>query len=259
MQMKGFLDYIPGDTFFHKLNPLTKLIMAFLICLSCFVSGNHVFLAGIVVLNLSLAALSGVFLRGVMLLKTLAKFSGFIFLLQVLFVRDGNAIITLPLNLSITDRGISLAFLVALRLLAATMPLALMLSITQMNDLSNVLVSKLGIPYKYAFTLTTAMRFIPIFANEMSGIMEAQASRGVELDTKNFFKKMRLILPLCVPLLVTSVKKIEGSAIAAEIRGFNLRTKNSCYKRYPISKRDIIVILFSVLLVFSAFWINTII
>jgi energy-coupling factor transport system permease protein len=194
-----------------------------------------------------------------MLLKTLAKFSVFIFLLQVLFVRGGNAIITLPFNFSITDEGIYLAFLVSLRLLAATMPLALMLSITQMNDLSNVLVLRLGIPYKYAFTLTTAMRFIPIFAGEMSGIMEAQASRGVELDTKNFCKKMRLILPLCVPLLITSVKKIEGSAIAAEIRGFNLRTKNSCYKRYPIGKNDIMVVLVSVLLLFAAFWSNNII
>jgi len=257
--MRGFLDYVQGHSFFHKLNPLTKLIMAFMICLSCFASESHVFIVGIVILNLSIAALAEIFLTGVMLLKSLAKFSIFIFLLQVLFVRDGNAIVTLPLNLSITDQGISLAFLVALRLLAATMPLALMLSITQMNDLSNVLVIKLGMPYKYAFSLTTAMRFIPIFADEMSGIMEAQASRGVELDTKNFFKKMRLILPLCVPLLITSVKKIEGSAIAAEIRGFHLRTKNSSYKSYPIRISDIVVVLFSGVLVFAAFWVNKII
>jgi energy-coupling factor transport system permease protein len=136
------------------------------------------------------------------------------------------------------------------------MPLALMLSITQMNDLSNVLVTKLKIPYRYAFTLTTAMRFIPIFADEMAGIIEAQTSRGVELDTGNILRKIRLIIPLCVPLLITSVKKIEGSAISAEIRGFHLRTVNSCYKSYSFMLSDFVVLIFSLLLIYSAVIIN---
>ncbi len=254
--MKGFLDYIPGKSLFHVLNPLTKLILAFMICVSGFISKSHLFLLSLILFNLAIAAMAGLFQRGVMLLKGLAKLSVFIFLLQVLFIKEGNALLKLPLNLLITDMGISTGFIIVLRLISATMPLALMLSITQMNDLSNVLVTKLGIPYKYAFTLTTAMRFIPIFANEMSGIMEAQTSRGVQMDTGNPFKKIKLIFPLCVPLLITSVRKIEGSAISAEIRGFYLRTKNSCYKEYAIKRADIAVLLFSVILAVSAVFIK---
>ena len=126
------------------------------------------------------------------------------------------------------------------------MPLALMLSITRMNDLSNVLVGTLGIPYKYAFSLTTAIRFIPVFTAAMAGIIEAQTARGVSFDTRNIFKKIGLIFPLCVPLLVTSVRKIEGAAISAELRGFNLRKRESGYKNYPIRAADIGVFLFAV-------------
>ena len=125
------------------------------------------------------------------------------------------------------------------------MPLALMLSITRMSDLANVLVEKAGVPYKYAFALTTAIRFIPIFSSEMSGIMEAQTARGVEFDTKNFFKKIRLLLPLCVPLLISSVKRIDGGAISAELRGFNLRRRGQDYKVYRFAARDYAVFLLS--------------
>jgi len=241
--MSGFLDYVPGNSFLHKLNPLTKLILAFLLCVSCFISENHFFVIGIILLNLIMAASAGVFKRSVKMLKALIKFSLLLFVVQILFVRDGNVLLSLPLGIVITDLGLSFSLLFVLRLFAATMPLALMLSVTQMSDLSNVLVSKVGIPYKYTFVLTTAIRFIPLFSQEMSGIMEAQIARGVEFDTKNFFKKIKLLLPLCVPLLISSVKKIDEGAISAELRGFNLRQKNSGYKAYNFSGLDFCALL----------------
>jgi energy-coupling factor transport system permease protein len=78
-----------------------------------------------------------------------------------------------------------------------------------------------------------------LFIDEMSGIMEAQTARGVEFDTGGFFKKMKLILPLCVPLLMISVRKIDGTAVSAEVRGFHLRTRNSGYKAYPFAAADL--------------------
>ena len=126
-----------------------------------------------------------------------------------------------------------------LRLIGATMPLALLLSVTQMSDLSGVLVQRLHVPYKYAFTLTTAIRFIPVFADSLSGIMEAQTARGVAFDTKNPFKKLGLILPLCMPLLISSVGRIHDTAAAAEMRGFTLRTRESQSRRYTFKSGDL--------------------
>ncbi|NLM96216.1 MAG: energy-coupling factor transporter transmembrane protein EcfT [Halanaerobiaceae bacterium] len=256
--MRSFFDYIPGNSFLHRLNPLSRIFLSFMISIACFSSKSHLFLLLMILLNLVLAALAGILNRGMELLKNLSKFSVFIFVLQVLFVRRGEVLLEMPFNIIITEDGISTAIIIVLRLIGATMPLALMLSITQMNDLSNILVVKLKIPYKYAFAFTTALRFIPIFASEMSAIIEAQVSRGVQLDTKNIFKKTRLILPLCLPLLITSMKKIEGSAISAEIRGFYLRTGESCYRKYFINWNDVGVLLFAVILFISAVFSNNI-
>ncbi|MDR3085556.1 MAG: energy-coupling factor transporter transmembrane protein EcfT [Christensenellaceae bacterium] len=236
--MKGILDYVPGSSFLHRLNPLVKLLLAFVLCASCFVTGNHFIVLGVIALNLALAFSAGIFGRALKMLSSLLKLSALLFLVQIFFVREGQILLQLPLGLYITDLGLSFSLLFVLRLLAAALPLGLMLSVTQTSDIPNVLVRKLGLPYQYAFVLGTAIRFIPLFAQEMAGIMEAQTARGVEFDTKNFFKKVALLLPLCAPLLVSSVRRIEGGAISAELRGFYLRGRKSGYKDYPFALRD---------------------
>ncbi len=239
--MGGFLDYVEGDSFFHKLNPLTKFIAAFLLCVACFISDEVLFVLGLILLTVIMSVVAGISKRCLVSLKTLSKLSMIVFVIQVLFVPQGNVYFYLPFSIAITDVGVEFSLLFALRLLASTLPLILMLSITQMSDLANVLVEKLGIPYKYTFAITTAIRFIPIFTAEMNDIMEAQISRGVEFDTKNALKKMKLILPLCVPLLISSVKKVNSGALSASLRGFNYRKRGQGYKDYKFQKKDTLV------------------
>lgn len=197
---------------------------------------------------LLLGALGGVFDRAAGMLKGLLKLSVFLFVLQLLFVRTGAPLLSLP-PLLVTDRGVMTGLRLVLRLIGATMPLALLLSVTQMSDLSGVLVQRLHVPYKYAFTLTTAIRFIPVFADSLSGIMEAQTARGVAFDTKNPFKKLGLILPLCMPLLISSVGRIHDTAAAAEMRGFTLRTRESQSRRYTFKSGDLFAALIAAALV----------
>lgn len=245
--MKGMLEYSQGDTIIHKLNPLTKMLLAFLLCLSSFASSYILMAAAIIAINLITAGLAGIANKAVALLKTLLKIGMVLFLLQIFFIRSGNVIVNLPLNLIVTDTGLKFSVLLVLRLVGATMPLVLMLTVTKMSDLTNVFVQKLHIPYKYTFAFITALRFIPIFENEMNGIIEAQTARGVEFDTRNPLKKLKLVLPLCVPLLISSVKRIEGSAISAELRGFNVRQKNSGYKKYDFRGMDYFTIMAAVI------------
>ena len=73
----------------------------------------------------------------------------------------------------------------------------------------------------------------------MGAIIEAQTARGVELDG-SILRKIRLLVPLCVPLLVGCVQRIEGSAISAELRGFNLRTSKTGARRFRLQKFDLI-------------------
>ena len=125
-----------------------------------------------------------------------------------------------------------------LRLEAAAIPLFLVFYVTKMSDLSNAFVKVLRVPYRYAFTFASTVHFIPVFMNDMSAIMEAQTARGIQFDQGGIVKKIRLMAPLCVPLLVNSVRKTNSAAIAAEVRGFDLRTRSSGFKEYPLRAPD---------------------
>ena len=157
-----------------------------------------------------------------------------------------------PVFWIITDQGLLTAGRVVMRLVIVCMPLALVLAVTRVTDLTNSLVQVLHVPYQYAFTLSTAIRFIPQFLEEMSGIMEAQTARGVAFDKAKGLKKFSMLLPLCAPLLISSVRKTDQTAAAAEVRGFRLRTRQSGYKKYPFTKLDFGAAVFCALLLAGA-------
>ena len=248
--MKGFLDYLPGSSVLHKMHPLVKILVSILICAASFCSANPFFLIGVIVFNVLMAAAgnagivhgNGLLKRTLGILKGLIKMSIFLFVLQVLVIRQGDPILTIG-SFYITGVAIQKALLLVLRLMGAALPLSILISVTNLNDLSNTMVKYLHIPYKYAFTFTSAIRFIPIFSIEMSGIIESQQARGVDFEVKNPFKKIGMILPLCFPLLISSVRKIESTATAAELRGFYLRTRACCTKSYKVHFRDIVFLL----------------
>lgn len=231
--MLNVIDYVPGDTLLHRLNPVAKLALAAAIIAATFLSDSYAALVGLLVLTLALAAYAGVFGRLARLLKLLVPVALIMLVLQLVFVRSGTTLFAF-----VTDEGLITGGKACLRLLGVALPLVLMLMVTKLTDLANACVEKLHIPYKYAFTFTTALRFVPVFSQEMNAIMEAQTARGVEYDTNNPFKKMQLMLPLCIPLLISSVSKTDATALAAEQRGFYLRTRESSYRRYPFSAAD---------------------
>ena len=71
------------------------------------------------------------------------------------------------------------------------LPLMLLFAITKMNDLCGALVKRLHVPYRYAFIVTTAFRFVPLFTSEFHDIEDAQKARGVEYDG-GIIKKLKL-------------------------------------------------------------------
>lgn len=249
--MKGLMNYFPGDTFLHRMDPRSKIVFSLLVCIACFVTNNIYVLLGILVLDLLIGVFGGILIQALRLLKGLLKIALFLFILQALVMRAGTPAFYIG-KLAITWEGLKTALMGVLRLIDITLPLALMISLTRMSDLSNALVSRWHVPYKYAFAITSTIRFIPVFTTDLRSIMEAQTARGVEFDTKNFFKKASLIVPLCVPLLISSVKKIETAAMAVELRGFNLRTKDSSSKVSRFHLPDYLLLLLGIGLIVLA-------
>lgn len=231
--MTSVIDYVPGSTLLHRLNPVTKLALAAAIVAATLLADTYALLLGLLALTFALAAHAGVPRRLARLLKLVIPLGVVMFVFQLLFTHTGEVVWGF-----VTTDGLATAPKVCLRLMGVALPLVLMLTVTRLTDLANACVEVLHVPYRYAFTFTTALRFVPVFSQEMNAIMEAQTARGVEFDTKNPFKKLSLMLPVCIPLLVTSVAKTDSTALAAEQRGFYLRTRASSYKRYPFRACD---------------------
>ena len=268
--MTGLLDYLAGETVLHRLHPLTKLFFAFALSASCFITQRPAVVAAVIMLILLLSLLAGgrtaapktdaapnetVIKRTLHILRSLSKLAVLLFVIQALFIGDGVPVFSVWV-ITVTREGLIFSLLFALRLIAAALPLTLMFSVTRLSDLAAALTRTVGLPYKYAFVLTTALRFIPVFSTEMRGIIEAQLARGVDFETKNLVKKLRLLLPLCVPLLMSSVRRIDSAALSAELRGFHFRTRYSGWKRFAFGRADLAAFLLGALTVATAALVN---
>ena len=246
-----FLEYVPGDTLMHRLNPTAKFISALIFAIACFCTNNLIFLVAMLVIGLALAASAGLVKPTIGLMKAVLVFSAILAIIQLLTVPQGAQLVPLPWGYIGTE-SVRAAVTTILRLEACAIPLFLVFYVTKISDLTNAAVKNLHVPYKYAFTFSSTVHFIPVFMNDMKGIMEAQTARGVEFDKGGILNKVRLMVPLCVPLLVSSVRKTNSAAIAAEVRGFNLRTRESGFKEYPFRAIDIAVLAMAVVLLVAA-------
>lgn len=244
----NLLQYLPGDSFLHRLNPVTKLLAAFLFGIAAIISRSVPFILALILFLLAASFGCGLGKRALSLTKNLLVLGAMMFVLQLFFVRSGLPLVKIGSLTLFTTGGLSSAALLSLRIIATMLPLMLLFAITEMNDLCGALVKWLHIPYRYAFIVTTAFRFVPLFTTEFHDIEDAQKARGVEYDG-GIIQKLKLSIPLFVPLLMSSLKKVDAGAMSAQLRGFNLRTVNSGYYEYPFAGRDALSILFAATLI----------
>ena len=249
--MNGFLEYVPGTSLIHQMNPVAKLLFAVLFAITCFCTGNLIFLCAMLAIAIACAVSCGMMRQTFGLMKAVFVFSLILAILLVLTTPTGDRLVNLPWGY-IGTGSILAAVTTIVRLEAAAIPLFLTFYVTKISDLSNSVVKVLHVPYRYAFTFASTVHFIPVFMNDMKSIMETQTARGIEFDVGGIVNKVRLMVPLCVPLLVSSVRKTNSSVIAAEVRGFNLRTRASGFKEYPFAAADIVALLIAVALMAGA-------
>jgi energy-coupling factor transport system permease protein len=104
-----------------------------------------------------------------------------------------------------------------LRLAAMTTGFFVFFQTTAPEDLANALV-KMGLPYVFAFILTTSMQFVPVLSRKMQDIMDAQRARGLRLERD--VASLRNYPALFAPLLIESFTLADQLAEAMEARGF---------------------------------------
>ena len=234
--------YFPGNTIIHRLDPRTKLVFTLLYIVALFLCNSFL---GYGILFLILAGLLAISkIKPAAVLRGL-KPVWFIVVLTALlnlFYTPGETIASLWI-FRITREGIWASFFMMLRILmliASTFLLTYTTSPILLTDGLEKLLSplkKLHVPvHELSMMMSIALRFIPTLIDETDKIMSAQRARGADFDSGNLIQKARSLVPLLVPLFISSFRRADELAVAMECRCYHggegrTRLKELSYRR----------------------------
>lgn len=217
--------YIPGDSFTHKLDPRTKIIIAILFLASIFVINKFVgyilivgFIA-LVVLNAKIPV--RLILKGLKPLMFLIVLTS---VLNIFMIKGTENTLLFSFGfINIYEEGLTTAAFMALRLvflITGTSLLTLTTSPIELTDGIERLLRPIGKEraHELAMMMTIALRFIPTLTEETDKIMKAQKARGADFETGNIIEKAKSLIPLLVPLFISSFRRADELAMAMESR-----------------------------------------
>ncbi len=219
--------YYPGDSWVHRLDARTKIIATLLYLIELFVVNNfYGFLITAAVL-FTVIAISKVPLKFIFRgLTAVFLIIAFTFVLN-LFMVDGRVLWHWKF-LTITYEGLSRAFFMAVRLVLIIIGSSIMTLTTKPVELTDGLekllspFSKIGLPsHEIALMMTIALRFIPTLMEETDKIIKAQQARGADFESGNLFQRAKSLIPILVPLFVSSFRIAQDLALAMEARCYH--------------------------------------
>ena len=165
--------------------------------------------------------------------------------------------------LKVYDEGLKQAAFMALRLIfliAGTSILTLTTSPIELTDGIEKLLKpfeKIGVPaHMIAMMMTIALRFIPTLIDETDKIMKAQMARGADFDSGNIIAKAKSLIPLLVPLFISSFRRADELAMAMEARCYKGGDGRTRMKVLKLNYNDLIAVLFFILLIIATILVN---
>ncbi len=112
--------------------------------------------------------------------------------------------------------------------------------ITTSPDKLSLSLEKARIPYEFNFAFITAIRFVPVLADEAQTIMDAQRSRGLELDKGNFVTRIKNYIPILLPLIINSIRRSLELAEAMESRAFGATEDRTNLYSLSLNRTDVV-------------------
>ncbi len=212
--------FFPGKSWLHKLHPLTKLTISILFLVFAAVLPNIIWLVmAYLIFQIPLAALSGLLRQFIK--SCFAVITPFIVSLSVIqgFFTPGETSLFNLGNFNFTLEGWMAGLTMAARILIALGGALLLMQSTRPDQLMLALTES-GLPGSLAYIVLTAIQIFPRFQERAQIILEAQQARGLEIRV-NILKRLRLLVPLVGPLVLSSIVDTEERAMALEARAFS--------------------------------------
>jgi energy-coupling factor transport system permease protein len=244
--MDPFL-YLDRDTWVHRLDPRTKMFLLIGAFVLAFLFVNPLY--GLVVLAIVLVF--GAMAKSLVNLKRIWFILLMIAVMSVIMwtiFASGET----PLFWFVEYEALLYGIGIALRIDTTVIAGMIFLSTTRNEEIATGLV-KLGIPYRFAFAVSTALRLVPTVAATGSTIGQAQRSRGLDLDSGNIVERVRKHVPLLVPVFISTIRSTNVFSMALESKGFGASPKRTYFLRLAFDRTDALVLLIlAVLLVVAA-------
>lgn len=247
--------YLPGDSFIHKLDPRIKIILSFIFIVSVFVVNNFIGYVFIALFTLTTILISKVPFKYIFKgLKPIIWIIVFTAVLNI-WLTPGNTIYELG-PVKISDKGLSLAIFMVFRLIFLIIGTSLLTLTTTPISLTDGIekllnpFKRIGLPaHELAMMMTIALRFIPTLLDETDKIMKAQKARGADFETGNVLKRARNLVPLLVPLFISSFRRADDLAMAMEARCYRGGEGRTRLKQLRVEKRDYVALFIMMLLI----------
>ncbi len=237
------LQFRPGSSFLHRLDPRTKLAVLLVVSVAALLFSS---LPALVLAFLFVLALAGISRLEMRLLRAMTLIIPLLILVIVLDslfskVAGGQVYFSAQIGFlhpEVTAAGVIFAVAMGFRLLAIAGISFLFVMTTSPDDFVRGL-RNMRVPATITFSLGFALRSMNVLATDTRQIIDAQRSRGLELDRGNLIRNRNKLAALFVPVTVSLLKRSKNTADAMQARGFVLSAPRSCYRALSPGRADL--------------------
>ena len=232
----------------HNLDPRIKFIYVCGVFVVAIIFGQIFPLAALFVFQIPFVLLARVqrqwlrSLRGALFLAT------FIFLVNIAssFFTEGYVLTPLKVEAA---AAMTLRFIVLVESFSVFF-------LTTSPDHLGLALEQSRVPYEFSFAFTTAVRFVPVLAEEAQTIMDAQKARGLELEKGGFLKRIRNYVPVLIPLIVSAIRRSLELAEAMESRAWGATKKRTNLYVLKLRRGDFALLGITIALLTAAAYIS---
>jgi len=239
--------YIPGESFVHKLDPRLKILISLLFIVDLFLVNNfegYLFVVIYILTTVLIANLSFKYiyngLKPILILLLITAILN-------IFMTTGKELIFHWGIISIYKEGLIIAAFMIIRLVFLIMGTSILTLTTSPIELTDGIESllkpfkRIGVPaHELAMMMTIALRFIPTLMDETDKIMKAQMARGADFESGNLISRAKSLIPILVPLFISSFRRADELAMAMESRCYKGGEGRTRMKQLKITKKDYI-------------------
>ncbi len=238
--------FFPGNSLVHKLDPRAKIVFTILYIVIVFSAKNPVSLAICAALTISLILISKISMRVILKsIKPILFIMVFTAVLNIFWTTGENVLFSFW-KITVYREGVQFALMMVSRLILlitgtfviltyTTSPMALTDAIERLTSP----LSKIGVPtHEFAMMMSIALRFIPTLIEETDKIMCAQKARGANFETGSLLKRAKALIPILIPLFISSFRRADELAAAMECRLYHGGSGRTRLKVLRLSLRD---------------------